>query len=149
MIRNATAEDVPIIWQMIYELAVFEKLDHQVTGSVELLQQNLAKGACWAMVSEVEGEIVGYALGFHTFSTFKARPGTWLEDLFVRPEHRGKGYGKELLKHVRQYALDRGDGRVEWCVLDWNVNAIQVYEKFGATILPDWRVCRIDLDELK
>ena len=101
------------------------------------------------MVAEVQGEVVAFALFFTNFSTFLAQPGLYLEDLFVRPEHRGKGIGEALLKHLARLAVNRGCGRFEWSVLDWNEGAIRFYEKMGATVMPDWRICRVTGDGLK
>jgi GNAT superfamily N-acetyltransferase len=105
-----------------------------------------------AWVAEVEGdggrEVVAFALFFTNFSTFLAQPGLYLEDLFVKPEHRGAGIGEALLKRLAQLAVERGCGRFEWSVLDWNENAIRFYERMGATVMPDWRVCRLTGDAL-
>ena len=94
-------------------------------------------------IAEWDGEPAGFALYFHNFSTFLARPGIYLEDLFVRPAHRGRGIGKALLAHLAALAVARGCGRLEWSVLDWNVDAIGFYEKMGATVMPEWRICRV------
>jgi GNAT superfamily N-acetyltransferase len=98
--------------------------------------------------NRVGGDVVAFALFFTNFSTFLARPGLYLEDLYVRPEHRGAGLGKALLEYLGRLAAERGDGRIEWSVLDWNANAIAVYENFGATVFADWRICRISGERL-
>ena len=95
------------------------------------------------MVGEVGGEVVAFALFFTNFSTFLAKPGLYLEDLYVKPAHRGSGIGRALLTHLGALAVERGYGRFEWSVLDWNENAIRFYEKMGATVMPEWRICRV------
>ena len=101
------------------------------------------------MVAEVDGAVVGFALWFTSFSTFLCRPGVWLEDLFVLPEHRGCGLGKAMLRRLAALAVERGCGRFEWSVLDWNAPAIRFYEAMGAAVLPDWRICRVTGDALQ
>jgi GNAT superfamily N-acetyltransferase len=101
------------------------------------------------VASEGAGQVVGFALFFTNFSTFLGQPGLYLEDLYVQPAHRGAGLGKALLKHLGALAVARGYGRFEWSVLDWNVNAIAFYEKMGATVMPDWRICRVTGDALQ
>ena len=149
-IRSATAADVPILFQMVQALAAFEKLSHEVTGCAEDLEQHLfgPRPYAEAVLAEVDGTAAGFALFFHSYSTFKARPGIWLEDLFVLPEHRQQGIGKALIAHVAQVALDRRCSRFEWSVLDWNERAIGFYKKMGAEVLPDWRICRVTGDPL-
>jgi GNAT superfamily N-acetyltransferase len=99
--------------------------------------------ACEAIVGEADGEVVTFALFFHNFSTFLTKRGLYLEDLYVKQSHRGKGYGSRMLKHLARLAVERGCGRFEWSVLDWNTPAINFYKSMGAEILPDWRVCRV------
>jgi len=149
-IRPAQPSDVAHIHSMIVELAVFEKLEHQVVATEALLHEGLfgAKAACEAIIGEAEGEVVCYALFFHNFSTFLTRKGLYLEDLYVRPAHRGKSYGSAMLKKLAQLAVERNCGRFEWSVLDWNEPAIKFYQSMGADILPDWRVCRVTGDAL-
>jgi GNAT superfamily N-acetyltransferase len=144
-IRPATPADVAHIMDMIRELAVFEKLEHQVVATDALLHEGLfgTKPSCEAIVGEADGEVVSYALFFHNFSTFLTRKGLYLEDLYVRQDRRGKGYGSRMLKHLARIAVERGCGRFEWSVLDWNMPAINFYKSMGAEILPDWRVCRV------
>ncbi|MBC7731805.1 MAG: GNAT family N-acetyltransferase [Bacteriovorax sp.] len=140
---------------MIRDLAEFEKLAHLVQVTPEKLRPQLfgEKPAAEAMVAELGdgksgGEVVAFALFFTNFSTFLAQPGLYLEDLYVKPEHRGAHIGKSLLTRLAALAVERGCGRFEWSVLDWNANAIRFYEGMGATVMPDWRICRVTGDEL-
>ncbi|TFW35807.1 GNAT family N-acetyltransferase [Massilia horti] len=144
-IRPAQGSDVAHIHAMIVELAVFEKLDHMVVATEAMLHEGLfgSKPACEAIIGEVNGEVVSFALFFHNFSTFLTKKGLYLEDLYVRQAHRGKGYGSRMLKRLAQIAVERNCGRFEWSVLDWNEPAIKFYQAMGAAILPDWRVCRV------
>jgi len=144
-IRPATPADIVHIQAMIVELAVFEKLEHLVVANEEKLHEGLfgTHPACEAIVGEADGEVVTFALFFHNFSTFLTRRGLYLEDLYVKQSHRGKGYGSRMLKHLARLAVERGCGRFEWSVLDWNTPAINFYKSMGAEILPDWRVCRV------
>jgi GNAT superfamily N-acetyltransferase len=144
-IRPAQPSDVPHIHAMIVELAVFEKLEHQVVATEALLHEGLfgAKPACEAIIGEADGEVVSYALFFHNFSTFLTKKGLYLEDLYVRQAHRGKGYGDAMLKKLAEIAVERHCGRFEWSVLDWNEPAINFYKAKGAEIMPDWRICRV------
>ena len=149
-IRPATPEDVTHILSMIRELAVFEKLEHMVVATDALLQEGLfgQRPSCEAIIGEEDGQVVSFALFFHNFSTFLTKKGLYLEDLYVRQSHRGKGYGTQLLKHLAGLAVERQCGRFEWSVLDWNEPAIQFYKAMGADILPDWRICRVTGDSL-
>lgn len=149
-IRTALPSDVPHIHAMIVELAVFEKLEHLVVATEALLHEGLfgARPACEAIIGEEDGEVVSFALFFHNFSTFLTKKGLYLEDLYVRQSHRGKGYGTQLLKRLAQIAVERNCGRFEWSVLDWNEPAIKFYKTMGADILPDWRICRLTGDTL-
>jgi GNAT superfamily N-acetyltransferase len=144
-LRPAAPADLPAIVGLIRELADFEHLSHLVVVTPESLQPHLFgdKPAAEAVVAEVQGEVVAFALFFTNFSTFLGRPGLYLEDLYVQPAHRGAGLGKALLQHLGALAVERGCGRFEWSVLDWNENAIRFYEKMGATVMPDWRICRV------
>jgi GNAT superfamily N-acetyltransferase len=144
-IRPAQPSDVAHIHAMIVELAVFEKLEHMVVATEALLHEGLfsAKPACEALVGEENGEVVCFALFFHNFSTFLTRKGLYLEDLYVRQAHRGKGFGRQMLVKLAQLAVERHCGRFEWSVLDWNEPAIQFYKSMGAEILPEWRTCRV------
>ena len=144
-LRPATPSDCAAIVGLITELAVFEKLEHLVVVTPETLLPQLfgPKPAAEAVVGEVNGQVVAFALFFTNFSTFLGQPGLYLEDLYVQPAHRGSGLGKALLQHLGALAVERGCGRFEWSVLDWNENAIRFYEKMGATVMPDWRICRV------
>jgi GNAT superfamily N-acetyltransferase len=144
-IRLAVRGDVPAIHGLIRELAAYEKLEHLCTGTERALDESLFGEPARAevLVAAVGAEIVGFALFFPTFSTFLARPGLWLEDLYVKPQHRGRGLGARLLRAVAALAVERRCGRFEWAVLDWNAPAIAFYERMGATVMPDWRLCRI------
>lgn len=150
-IRPAVPDDVPALLAMVRELAEFERLSHQVVATEADYLESLFgdRPAAEALVAEAEGEPAGYAIFFPTFSTFLGRAGIWLEDLYVRPPHRGRGYGKALLKAVGAVARDRGAGRCEWSVLDWNRQAIGLYERIGGEILDEWRIVRLDRDRLR
>jgi GNAT superfamily N-acetyltransferase len=149
-IRPARPADIPAIYGMILELAVFEKLEHLVVATEDQLHEGLfgAHPACEAIVGERGGEVVTFALFFHNFSTFLARKGLYLEDLYVKQSERGMGYGKQMLAALAQIAVERGCGRFEWSVLDWNENAINFYKGVGADVMPDWRICRVTGDAL-
>jgi GNAT superfamily N-acetyltransferase len=144
-LRAATPDDLPAIVGLIRELAQFEQLLHLVVVTPESLGPHLfgPRPAAEAVVAEVAGETVAFALFFTNFSTFLGQPGLYLEDLYVQPAHRGSGVGKALLSHLGALAVERGCGRFEWSVLDWNQRAIDFYEKMGATVMPDWRICRV------
>jgi GNAT superfamily N-acetyltransferase len=146
VVRSAVPADTPALWQLIQALAAYEHLSHAVTGTPEQLAEHLFGPRPYAevLVAEVAGQVVGQALFFHNYSTFLTQPGLYLEDLFVLPEHRGAGIGKALLLAVAGLAIARGCGRFEWSVLDWNESAIGFYQKMGAVVLPDWRICRVD-----
>ena len=150
-LRAAELRDVQPIVGLIRELAVFEKLEHLMQATPEKLRPHLfgEKPVAEALVAEVDGAVVGFALFFTNFSTFLAQPGLYLEDLYVRPAHRGAGIGQALLRRLAQLAVERGCGRFEWSVLDWNANAIRFYERMGAAVMPDWRICRVTGDELR
>ena len=144
MIRPAERKDVPRIWELINELADYEKLTHAVTGSAEALEKHIFDNKiCWVNVYELDGIVIGYTLCFTVYSTFRTQPGLWMEDLYVTPLHRGKGYGKALITFLIEYCRENNLGRLEWSVLDWNISAIRFYESMGATLLEDWRMCRI------
>jgi GNAT superfamily N-acetyltransferase len=144
-IRPAQPEDVETIFHLIKALAEYEKLSHQVTGNVELLQQHLFgdRPCIEAILAEDNQNPIGFALFFTNYSTFLTQPGIYLEDLFVMPEYRGQGIGKALLSYLARLAVERNCGRLEWSVLDWNETAIGFYQRMGATVLPDWRICRV------
>lgn len=145
ILRAAELRDVATIVQMIRELAEFEQLEHLVQATPEKLRPHLfgEKPVAEAMVAEVDGKAIAFALYFTNFSTFLAQPGLYLEDLYVQPAHRAKGVGEALLTRLAALAAERGCGRFEWSVLDWNANAIRFYERMGATVMPDWRIFRI------
>ncbi|HAT33761.1 MAG TPA: GNAT family N-acetyltransferase [Janthinobacterium sp.] len=144
-IRPAQPSDVAHIYAMILELAVFEKLEHMVVASETMLHEGLfgARPACEAIIGEEDGVVVTFALFFHNFSTFLTRKGLYLEDLYVKQAHRGKGYGRKMLVSLAQLAVERQCGRFEWTVLDWNAPAIKLYTGMGAELLPEWRICRV------
>lgn len=144
-LRPATPADAAAIIGLITELAEFEHLAHLVRATPEALVQHLfgERPVAEAVVVDLHGQLVAFALFFTNFSTFLALPGLYLEDLYVQPACRGRGIGKALLQHLGALAVARGCGRFEWSVLDWNANAIRFYEGMGATVMPDWRICRI------
>jgi GNAT superfamily N-acetyltransferase len=145
-IRPATSADVPLILTLIRGLAEYEKLSHEVEATEEKLRATLfgSRPAAECVIASAEsGEPVGFALFFTNYSTFLARPGLYLEDLFVLPEFRGRGIGKALLTHLAALANARDYGRMEWSVLDWNETAISFYESFGARRLREWQICRL------
>jgi GNAT superfamily N-acetyltransferase len=145
LLRAAEPRDVPAIVGLIRELADFEKLTHLVEVTPQSLHPQLfgERPAAESVVAEREGEVIGFALFFTNFSTFLGKPGLYLEDLYVQPAHRGSGVGQALLTHLAGLANERGYGRFEWSVLDWNVDAIRFYERMGATLMPEWRICRV------
>jgi GNAT superfamily N-acetyltransferase len=149
-IRPATPADIGAIFALMVELAEFEKLTHLFVATTEGVHDALfgARPSAEALVAEQNGEVVSYALFFHNFSTFLGKRGLYLEDLYVRPSQRGTGLGTMMLKALAELAVERQCGRFEWSVLDWNQNAIDFYEKMGATVLPDWRIVRITGDAL-
>ena len=144
-IRPAEAADVPVIAELIRALARYEKLEQEVTMTEELLTRNLFGPRRYAetLIAEEDGQPIGFALFFHNFSTFLAQPGIYLEDLFVVPEHRGRGIGRALLMELARLAVQRGCGRLEWAVLDWNKDAIGFYERLGAKPNSEWTVYRL------
>ena len=149
-IRSATPEDIPTILQLIRDLATYERAPDEVTATEEQLNEVLFGERPTAEVALVfEGDApAGFAVFFHNFSTWLGRPGLYLEDLFVNPEMRGKGYGRALLTHLARIARDRGCGRMEWAVLDWNEPAIQFYRALGAKPMHEWTVFRLTGDEI-
>ena len=149
-IDPATESDLPHILQFIRGLAEYEKLAHRCLASEEGLRRTLFGERCYAevLIARREGTPVGFALFFHSYSTFLAQPGIYLEDIFVLPEHRGAGAGKALLRRVAQIARERGCGRLEWSVLDWNEPAIEFSQRVGAVVMPDWRICRMGAEEI-
>jgi len=151
LLRPAEPRDVPAIVGLITELAEFEHLTHLLRVTPESLHPHLfgERPVVEAVVAEVGDEVAGFALFFTNFSTFLAKPGLYLEDLYVRPARRGKGLGRALLQHLAALAVQRDYGRFEWSVLDWNANAIGFYQSMGADVMPDWRICRVTGDALR
>lgn len=151
VVRPARREDVPVIASLIRALAEYEKLAHECHADEEALGEHLfgARPFVEALVAEDEGEAVGFALFFHNYSTFLTRPGIYLEDLFVRPEARGRGIGRALLSRLAALAVERGCGRLEWSVLDWNRPAIGFYRRLGARPMEEWTVFRLDGEALR
>ena len=149
-IRAATGQDAPAILELIRALAEYERLSGACTATEEQIRQTLfgARPAAEALLASEGGETVGFAVFFTNYSTFLAKPGIYLEDLFVRPHARGKGIGKALLRRIAQLALERGCGRVEWSVLDWNAPSIRFYESLGAVAMNEWTVYRLTGDSL-
>jgi GNAT superfamily N-acetyltransferase len=173
VIKPATIDDVPLILQFIRELAAYEKLLHEVVATEEILRETLfgecggsyggsdgsgsdamlgeaaqRRGYAEVVIGYYDGAPVSFALFFHNFSTFLGRPGIYLEDLYVKPEMRGKGLGKRVLSYLAQLALQRKCGRLEWWVLDWNKSAIDFYLKIGAKPMDEWTVFRVTGDAL-
>ena len=145
MIRPATRDDCSAIFQFICELADYEKMRHEVNGSVEALEDHLFGDStyCRALIAEENGAPVGFALFFTTYSTFLCQPGLYLEDLFVAPASRGRGHGKALMVALAKYAVDHGFGRFEWSALDWNEPSINFYKSLGAQEKEGWNVYRL------
>jgi GNAT superfamily N-acetyltransferase len=146
-IRPATAADVPLILSFIRGLAEYEKLLGEVEATEQKLRATLfpasGRAAAECVLGFCDDAPAGFALFFTTYSTFLAKPGIWLEDLFVQPEFRGRGLGKALVLHLAKLANERGYGRVEWSVLDWNQPAIDFYEALGAKRMTQWQICRL------
>jgi len=144
-VRAASAEDVPLILSFIKELAEYEHLSHEVVATEETLREWLygERTVAEVLIGESGGDPAGFALFFHNFSTFLGKPGIYLEDLYVRPEFRGRGIGRALLVHLAGLAKERGCGRLEWSVLDWNEPAIGFYRGMGASPVSGWTVYRV------
>lgn len=149
-VRSAMEHDVPVILELIQGLAEYERLRHECVATVESLRDTLFGPRAFAevLLATVDGATAGFALYFHNYSTFLARPGIYLEDLFVRPAFRGLGIGKRLLQELAGIAVARQCGRLEWSVLDWNDDAIGFYKKLGATPQDEWTVFRVTGDAL-
>jgi GNAT superfamily N-acetyltransferase len=149
-IRVAAPEDAPVIFELVQALASYERLTHEVASSAEDFRKLLTDGQTNVeiLLADWSGETVGFALFFKNFSTFLGKPGLYLEDLFVRPEFRGRGVGTALLNRIIGIAKNRDYGRVDWTVLDWNESAIKFYtQKIGAKFLSSWRLCRVVIGE--
>ena len=147
----ATPADVPLLLQMIGELAEFEKLAQAAVGTVAELHEGLfgVTPKAEAILARLDGEVVGFALFFSNYSTFLCRPGLYLEDLYIRPAYRAQGIGRAFLQHLARLALARGCGRFEWSVLNWNASAIQFYQSMGAQPVTGWTVYRLDQTALE
>jgi len=150
-IRPVGEADVQVLYDLILELASYEKLGDRVAGTVEALHRSLfeRKAAEALLVETADGEAVGYAIFFTNFSTFECRPGIWLEDVYVRPEHRRGGIGLAVMEHLAGIAAEREYARLEWCALEWNEPALDFYAKLGARRLDDWRMLRLEEDGIK
>ena len=150
-IREARESDVPLILQFIRDLAEYEKLAHAVVATEKQLPATLFGSAPFAevLIAEEDNTPVGFALFFHNYSTFLAQPGIYLEDLFVKTEYRGRGYGKALLARLAQIARDRDCGRVDWAVLDWNEPSIAFYKSLGAQSMDEWHTFRLTGEALE
>jgi GNAT superfamily N-acetyltransferase len=150
MIRSAATADVPTMSRLIRALAEYERLAHAVTLDDDRLREHLFGPRPFAevLLAEEAGAVVGFALFFHNYSTFVGKPGLYLEDLFVQPEYRGKGHGKALLTALARLAVERGCGRLEWAVLNWNEPSIRFYRSLGAVPMDEWTVYRLAGDAL-
>ena len=150
-IRSATSADVGTILNFIRDLSVYEKLAHEVKADERTLAQNLFGARCYAecIIAEAVGRPAGFALFFHNFSTFVGKPGLYLEDLFVKPEYRGRGIGLRLFRALAHIALERDCGRMEWSVLDWNEPALTFYKQLGAQAMDDWTTQRLSRPQIE
>jgi GNAT superfamily N-acetyltransferase len=150
-IRPATEADAQLLFDLILELAGYEKMTDQVAGDPEVLRRSLfeERAAEALLLETADGEAVGYAIFFTTFSTFECRSGIWLEDVYVRPEHRRGGIGRAVMEHLASLAQDRGHVRLDWVALDWNEPALNFYEQLGARRLDDWKLLRLEKDGIK
>ena len=149
-IRPAKEEDAPVILSLIKELAEYEHLSHEVVASANDIRETLFGRRPFAetLIGEYEGIPISFALFFYNFSTFLGKPGIYLEDLYVQPEHRGKGFGSKMLAHIAALAKERNCGRFEWSVLNWNIPAIRTYEKLDATPMKEWVLYRLSGEAL-
>jgi GNAT superfamily N-acetyltransferase len=151
VIRPAVEADCQLLVALIRELAGYEKLAEKVVGDAEVLRRTLfEERAAEALILETAaGETIGYAIFFTTFSSFECRSGIWLEDVYVRPEHRRGGVGRAVMRHLAQLVLDRGHVRFEWCALNWNEPALSFYDGLGATRLEEWTTLRLECPEIE
>ena len=149
-IVQASEKDVPVILSLIKEMAVYEKLTHEVKATEEILRENLfgEKKYAEVLLPYYNGEPIGYAVYFYNFSTFLGKPGLYLEDIFIRPDMRGKGFGKALFKQLINIAKEKECGRMDWCVLNWNKPAIDFYKTFGAEEMNEWTSFRLSKQSL-
>jgi GNAT superfamily N-acetyltransferase len=149
-IRQAREGDAELLLGLIRELADYERAVERVTGDAELLHRALfEQRTAEALVLELDGEAIGYAIFFTTFSTWECRPGIWLEDVFVRPQHRRGGLGRALLARIAALAVERGYPRLDWCALKWNEPALRFYERIGAEPLEEWQLLRLEGEALR
>ena len=150
-VRPAVKADAPIILSLIRELASFEKLEHEVTATVEALQQTLFGPHPYAevLLAEADGQIAAFSLFFHNYSTFLGKPGLYIEDIYVRPEFRGRGLGKQLFAEIASLARARQCGRIEWWVLNWNESALEFYKTMGAEPMNQWTVYRLSQEQFE
>lgn len=149
-IRKAERKDASVIFNLIRQLAVYEKLEHEVVTDAEELAENIFdRKTAEVLIAEEDKKPVGFALYFYNFSTFVGKPGLYLEDLFVEPEYRGKGYGKKLLVELANIAREKNCGRMEWSVLDWNEPSIRFYKSLGAKPMEEWTVYRLTQTEIE
>ena len=147
----ARPDDVPVILDLIRGLGEYERLSHEIVATEDGLRKCLFgdRPAAEVVLAYVDTTVVGFALFFHNFSTFLGRPGLYLEDLFVKPEWRGRAIGQQLLAHLARLAVELGCGRMEWTVLDWNEPALRFYERMGARVMKEWKLCRLTGDSLE
>jgi len=150
-VRFATSKDVPVILSLIKELAEYEKLSAEVVATQNALEKTLfgPKSYAEVILAEEDGDAIGFCLFFHNYSTFLGKPGLYIEDIFVKPAHRGKGIGKALFMEMSRLAAERDCGRIEWWVLDWNKPAIDFYANLGAKPMDEWTVYRLTEDKFK
>ena len=150
-IAPVTPAEVPLLLELIRELARFEKLEHEVETTAELLHQALfgPQPAAGALLARGDGEVAGYAIYFFTFSSFVGRAGLWLEDVYVRPPFRRRGLGRGLIATVARIGAERGCGRFEWTALDWNARALEIYRGLGARVMKEWVLLRLNAAELR
>lgn len=149
-IRNAEVNDIPTLLALIQELADYEKLSNEVVATEDLLKHWLfEKDRAETIILEVDQTVIGFALYFHNFSTFLGKAGLYLEDLYIKPDYRHKGYGKQVFKYLAKLTLERACGRMEWSVLDWNTPSIQFYQSLGAKPMDEWTTYRLTENDLK
>src|SRR5580704_14530118 len=150
-IRPAGSADVPVIFSLIKDLAEYERLSHEVEATEDILRRNLfgERPYAEALVGELRGEPIAFAIYFHNFSTFLGKPGLYLEDLYVKPSSRGLGIGRAILRRLARVAVERDCGRLEWSVLDWNEPALKFYKSLGAVPMTDWTIHRVTADALR
>jgi GNAT superfamily N-acetyltransferase len=150
IIRSAEPSDSAVLFELVQGLAEYEKLSDTVTGNAEKLHQHLFGSPKYieAILAEIGGQAVGFAMFFHNYSSYLTKPGIYLEDIYIIPEYRQQGIGKSLLIKVAQIAVERDCGRLDWNVLDWNVSAQEFYDRMGAEMVEDWRICRLNQENL-